>query len=67
LPAGGPVTAVREVTVAVKVTGLAGTDVPGGTALNAVVVFDLLTTWSGLSVPVALLNFALPFAEPSPT
>src|SRR5262252_6693059 len=44
LPAGGPVTAVCDATVAVNTTGVAGVAGLAGFGLSVVVVFDLLTT-----------------------
>src|SRR5262245_500019 len=68
LPAGGPVTAVWEATVAVNATGVAGGAVPGGAALSDVVVFDLLTTcgfpfWPPFAVRAVALT-ALKFVSP---
>ena len=68
VPAGGPVTAVWEVTVAVNVTGVAGGAGLAGEGLSVVVVFDLLTTcgfpfWPPLAVSAVLLT-ALNVASP---
>src|SRR5436190_11731592 len=60
LPAGGPVTAVVEATVAVKMTGLPGVDGLAGFGLTVVVVSDF-DTLCGLPFWPPLAVNAVPF------
>jgi hypothetical protein len=65
VPAGGPVTEVAELTVAVNVTFCPTLDGLAEEA-NAVVVPEVFTVCLGDKAPVPLLKVLLPFADPSP-